>query len=52
MFAETGEKRKDEGGQQLPPGRPHEEWRVLAAARVLEEALGGWQPPPEPLPKV
>jgi Asp-tRNA(Asn)/Glu-tRNA(Gln) amidotransferase A subunit family amidase len=33
-------------------GRPHEEWRVLAAARVLEEALGGWQPPPEPLPKV
>lgn len=32
-------------------GRPHEEWRVLAAARVIEEALGGWQPPPEPLPK-
>jgi Asp-tRNA(Asn)/Glu-tRNA(Gln) amidotransferase A subunit family amidase len=32
-------------------GRPHEERRVLAAARVLEEALGGWQPPPEPLPK-
>jgi amidase len=30
-------------------GRPHEEWRVLAAARVLEETLGGWQPPPEPL---
>jgi len=27
-------------------GRPHEEWRVLAAARVLEEALGGWRPPP------
>ena len=33
-------------------GRPHEEWRVLTAARVIEEALGGWQPPPEPLPKV
>jgi Asp-tRNA(Asn)/Glu-tRNA(Gln) amidotransferase A subunit family amidase len=32
-------------------GRPHEERRVLAAARVIEEALGGWQPPPEPLPK-
>ncbi|HEX8335138.1 MAG TPA: amidase [Pyrinomonadaceae bacterium] len=32
-------------------GRPHEEWRVLAAARALEEALGGWQPPPEALPK-
>jgi Asp-tRNA(Asn)/Glu-tRNA(Gln) amidotransferase A subunit family amidase len=32
-------------------GRPHEEWCVLAAARVIEEALGGWQPPPEPLPK-
>ena len=30
-------------------GRPHEEWRVLAAARLIEEALGGWQPPPEPL---
>lgn len=30
-------------------GRPHEEWRVLLAARVLEEALGGWQPPPETL---
>lgn len=30
-------------------GRPHEEGRVLAAARVIEEALGGWQPPPEPL---
>lgn len=27
-------------------GRPHEELRVLAAARVLEEALGGWRPPP------
>lgn len=33
-------------------GRPHEEGRVLAVARVIEEALGGWQPPPEPLPKV
>jgi len=32
-------------------GRPHEEWRVLAAARAIEGALGGWQPPPEPLPK-
>jgi Asp-tRNA(Asn)/Glu-tRNA(Gln) amidotransferase A subunit family amidase len=32
-------------------GRPHEEWRVLAAAGLIEEALGGWQPPPEPLPK-
>jgi Asp-tRNA(Asn)/Glu-tRNA(Gln) amidotransferase A subunit family amidase len=31
-------------------GRPFEEQRVLAAARVVEEALGGWQPPPEPLP--
>ena len=29
-------------------GRPHEEWRVLAAARALEEGLGGWRPPPEP----
>ena len=27
-------------------GRPFEERRVLAAARVIEEALGGWQPPP------
>jgi Asp-tRNA(Asn)/Glu-tRNA(Gln) amidotransferase A subunit family amidase len=27
-------------------GRPHEEWRVLAAAGVIEEALGGWRPPP------
>jgi Asp-tRNA(Asn)/Glu-tRNA(Gln) amidotransferase A subunit family amidase len=27
-------------------GRPHEERWVLAAARVLEEALGGWRPPP------
>jgi Asp-tRNA(Asn)/Glu-tRNA(Gln) amidotransferase A subunit family amidase len=32
-------------------GRPHEEWRVLAAARVIEEALGGWQPPPEAISK-
>ncbi|HEX7957055.1 MAG TPA: amidase [Pyrinomonadaceae bacterium] len=29
-------------------GRPHEEWRVLAAARVVEEGLGGRRPPPEP----
>jgi Asp-tRNA(Asn)/Glu-tRNA(Gln) amidotransferase A subunit family amidase len=28
-------------------GRPHEEEFVLAAARVVEEALGGWPPPPE-----
>jgi len=28
-------------------GRPKEEKTVLAAARVVEEALGGWQPPPE-----
>jgi amidase len=27
-------------------GRPHEESSVLAAARVLEESLGGWRPPP------
>jgi amidase len=26
-------------------GRPREERRVLAAARVLEAALGGWRPP-------
>jgi len=32
-------------------GRPHEERRVLAAARVIEEALGGWQPPHIILPK-
>jgi amidase len=31
-------------------GRPFEESRVLAAARVVEEALGGWQPPPLALP--
>ncbi|MBA3240729.1 MAG: amidase [Acidobacteria bacterium] len=30
-------------------GRPFEEWRVLAAARVVEEALGGCRPVPEPL---
>lgn len=30
-------------------GRPHEEWRVLAAARVLEEALGRGLAPHEPL---
>jgi Asp-tRNA(Asn)/Glu-tRNA(Gln) amidotransferase A subunit family amidase len=27
-------------------GRPFEERRVLAAARVVEEASGGWRPPP------
>jgi Asp-tRNA(Asn)/Glu-tRNA(Gln) amidotransferase A subunit family amidase len=27
-------------------GRPFGEEAVLAAARVVEEALGGWQPPP------
>ena len=27
-------------------GRPYEERRVLAAARVVERALGGRQPPP------
>jgi amidase len=27
-------------------GRPFEEETVLAAAQVVEEALGGWQPPP------
>ncbi|HEX8687188.1 MAG TPA: amidase family protein, partial [Pyrinomonadaceae bacterium] len=27
-------------------GRPHEEESVLDAARVLEDALGGWRPPP------
>ncbi|HLM58956.1 MAG TPA: amidase, partial [Pyrinomonadaceae bacterium] len=31
-------------------GRPFEESRVLAAARVVEEALGGWRPPRENLP--
>src|SRR5205085_8579988 len=28
-------------------GRPFEEERVLAAARVVEQASGGWQPPPD-----
>ena len=32
-------------------GRPHEEWRVLAAAEAIEEALGGWRPPHIILPK-
>jgi Asp-tRNA(Asn)/Glu-tRNA(Gln) amidotransferase A subunit family amidase len=31
-------------------GRPFEESRVLDAARVIEEALGGWLAPPEILP--
>ena len=31
-------------------GRPKEEELILAAARVVEEALGGWQPPPEIAP--
>jgi Asp-tRNA(Asn)/Glu-tRNA(Gln) amidotransferase A subunit family amidase len=31
-------------------GRPDEEESVLAAARIVEEALGGWQPPPEITP--
>lgn len=31
-------------------GRPREEWLVLAAARVVESACGGWQRPPLPLP--
>ena len=31
-------------------GRPFEERLVLAAARVIEDALGGWQPPPIALP--
>lgn len=26
-------------------GRPYEEERILAAARIVEDALGGWQPP-------
>lgn len=29
-------------------GRPGDERRVLAAAAIIEEALGGWQPPPHP----
>ena len=33
-------------------GRPFEESRVLDAARVIEEALGGWLRPPENLPNV
>jgi Asp-tRNA(Asn)/Glu-tRNA(Gln) amidotransferase A subunit family amidase len=28
-------------------GRPFAENAVLSAARIVEEALGGWQPPPE-----
>jgi len=32
--------------------RPNDISRVLEAARVIEEALGGWQPPPETLPNV
>ena len=31
-------------------GRPFEETRVLDAARVIEDALGGWQPPSQNLP--
>ena len=31
-------------------GRPFQERLVLAAARMIEEALGGWQPPPFILP--
>ncbi|HZG52696.1 MAG TPA: amidase family protein, partial [Pyrinomonadaceae bacterium] len=31
-------------------GRPFQERFVLAAARVVESALGGWQPPPVALP--
>jgi len=31
-------------------GRPFQERLVLAAARVVESALGGWQPPPAALP--
>ncbi|MCA1594256.1 MAG: amidase [Acidobacteria bacterium] len=30
-------------------GRPDEERTILAAARIVEEALGGWQAPPENL---
>jgi amidase len=32
-------------------GRPREEELVLDAARVVERALGGWQPPPEISPQ-
>ncbi|HZE69760.1 MAG TPA: amidase [Pyrinomonadaceae bacterium] len=28
-------------------GRPFAEFEVLRAARIVEKALGGWQPPPE-----
>jgi amidase len=31
-------------------GRPFQEQLVLAAARVIETALGGWQPPADALP--
>ena len=31
-------------------GRPFEESRVLDAARVIEDALGGWLAPPEDPP--
>lgn len=31
-------------------GRPREEEKVLAAARIVEAALGGWQPPTRALP--
>ncbi|HEX8636154.1 MAG TPA: amidase [Pyrinomonadaceae bacterium] len=31
-------------------GRPFQERFILAAARVVESALGGWQPPPVALP--
>lgn len=30
-------------------GRPHEEETVLSAAGIIEEALGGWRPPPVPI---
>ena len=30
-------------------GRPHEEETVLGAARIIEEALGGWRPPAVPI---
>jgi Asp-tRNA(Asn)/Glu-tRNA(Gln) amidotransferase A subunit family amidase len=31
-------------------GRPHQEQLILAAARLIETALGGWQPPADTLP--
>ena len=31
-------------------GRPHQEWLVLAVARVIETALGGWHAPADALP--